>query len=200
MTRTSDQQVAGDGDAGTGRGSSRPRVVIVGAGFAGLGCARALAGTDVDVTLIDRNNYHQFLPLLYQVATAQIASDDVGTPLRNLFRGDDNVDVKQAEVVHVDAGTRTVTTADGATYTGDYLVLATGSRPNFYRTPGADKHTGQARARSGGRRGPPLQIPLHLRKVLELSTPRVAPLHLLAVKARLVGLLEADKIGRCIDT
>ena len=141
MTRTSDPQAAGGGDAGAGRGSSRPRVVIVGAGFAGLGCARALAGTDVDVTLIDRNNYHQFLPLLYQVATAQIASDDVGTPLRNLFRGDDNVDVKQAEVVHVDAGTRTVTTADGATYTGDYLVLATGSRPNFYRTPGADKHT-----------------------------------------------------------
>ena len=53
--------------------AARPRVVIVGAGFAGLGCARELAGTDVDVTLIDRNNYHQFLPMLYQVATAQLA-------------------------------------------------------------------------------------------------------------------------------
>jgi NADH dehydrogenase len=120
---------------------ARPRVVIVGAGFAGLGCARELAGTDVDITLIDRNNYHQFLPLLYQVATAQLASDDVGTPLRNLFRKEDNIDVVQAEVVGVDPETRTVTTADGASYTGDYLVLATGARANFYRTPGADEHT-----------------------------------------------------------
>jgi NADH dehydrogenase len=121
-------------------GPARPRVVIVGAGFAGLGCARELAGTDVDVTLIDRNNYHQFLPLLYQVATAQIATHDVGTPLRNSFRHDENIDVKQAEVVAVDPATRTVTTADGASYTGDFLVLATGARANFYRTPGADEH------------------------------------------------------------
>ena len=121
-------------------GPARPRVVIVGAGFAGLGCARELAGTDVDVTLIDRNNYHQFLPLLYQVATAQIATHDVGTPLRNSFRHYENIDVKQAEVVAVDPATRTVTTADGATYTGDFLVLVTGARANFYRTPGADEH------------------------------------------------------------
>jgi NADH dehydrogenase len=127
-----------DDPAGTG---ARPRVVIVGGGFAGVACARELAGTDVDVTLIDRNNYHQFQPLLYQVATAQLAPIDVGTPLRNLFRKDRNVDVKQAEVTEVDVAGRTVRTADGLSWTGDHLVLATGAQPNFYRTPGAAEHS-----------------------------------------------------------
>jgi NADPH-dependent 2,4-dienoyl-CoA reductase/sulfur reductase-like enzyme len=121
MTPTDEQTTTG-ADGATGAAGSPVRVVIVGGGFAGLGCARELASTDVEVTLIDRNNYHQFQPLLYQVATAQIASDDVGTPLRNMFRGDANVDVKQAEVTEVDVATRTVTTADGLSWTGDYLV------------------------------------------------------------------------------
>ena len=70
-------------------------VVIVGGGFAGVGCARRLAGrSDVRVTLIDRNNYHQFQPLLYQVATSQLASSDIAYSLRKLFRDDANVDVK----------------------------------------------------------------------------------------------------------
>ncbi|MGY1641245.1 NAD(P)/FAD-dependent oxidoreductase [Geodermatophilus sp. SYSU D00703] len=120
---------------------ARPRVVIVGGGFAGVGCARELADADVDVTLIDRNNYHQFQPLLYQVATAQLAPVDVGTPLRTMFRKQGNIDVKQAEVSEVDVDSRTVSTADGLRWTGDHLVLATGAQPNFYRTPGAAEHS-----------------------------------------------------------
>ena len=114
-------------------------VVVVGAGFAGVGCTRRLAGRDgVRVTLIDRHNYHQFQPLLYQVATSQLASSDVAFSLRKLFHDDDNVDVKMADVASVDASSRTVTTTDGQRFAGDALVLAAGSQPNFFRTSGAE--------------------------------------------------------------
>ena len=117
-----------------------PSVVIVGGGFAGVGCAKALAEHDVDVTLIDRNNFHQFQPLLYQVATAQASPADVATPLRDLFRKHPRVTVKKATVTHVDPATRTVSTAEGAEFSGDYLVLAAGTGPNFFGVPGADEH------------------------------------------------------------
>jgi NADH dehydrogenase len=112
--------------------------VIVGGGFAGVGCGRELAKHDVDTIVIDRNNYHQFQPLLYQVATDQLAPADIAKPLRGVFRRDATVDVKLADVVDIDAAARTVTTADGLSYQGDHLVLAAGSRPNFFRTPGAE--------------------------------------------------------------
>jgi NADH:quinone reductase (non-electrogenic) len=116
-------------------------VVIVGGGFAGVGAARRLARhDDVRVTLIDRNNYHQFQPLLYQVATSQLAPGDIAYSLRKLFSDNLNVSVKLAEVTAIDAGTRTVTTADGESFTGDALVLAAGSQPNFFRTQGAEEH------------------------------------------------------------
>jgi NADH:quinone reductase (non-electrogenic) len=115
-------------------------VVIVGAGFGGLGCARELAKheDDVRVTLIDRHNYHQFLPLLYQVATYQLASADVSSDIRQLFRKHDNVSVKLGAVASVEPSSRTVTMDDGQTYAGDYLVLAAGSQANFFDTPGAE--------------------------------------------------------------
>ena len=116
-------------------------VLIVGGGFAGLGCAQGLAGQDgVHVTLIDRNNYHQFQPLLYQVATSQLAPSDIAHSLRAVFDSDDNVDVKLAEIAEVDPVTRTVTSADGQRWSGDVLVLAAGSQPNFFDTPGATDH------------------------------------------------------------
>jgi NADH:quinone reductase (non-electrogenic) len=123
-------------------GNGQRHVVIVGGGFAGVGCARELAKHDaVRVTLLDRNNYHQFQPLLYQVATSQLAPSDIAYSLRKLFRERPNVDVKLAEITAVDPATRTVTSADGQAWTGDALVLAAGSRPNFFRTPGADRHS-----------------------------------------------------------
>src|SRR6185437_3665135 len=102
-------------------------VVIVGGGFAGVACARRLAddgGDDVRVTLVDRNNYHQFQPLLYQVATSQLASSDIAYSLRRLFADDANVDVKLGEVSSIDTATKTVVTSDGQSYSGDALVLA----------------------------------------------------------------------------
>ncbi len=125
----------------TDPGPRAPHVVIVGAGFGGLACAKALGKRGVDVTLIDKNTYHQFLPLLYQVATAQLPPLEIMRPLRGLLRKLPSVKVKQGEVVAVDPETRTVTTRDGHTFTGSQLVLAMGSRPNFFGVPGADVHT-----------------------------------------------------------
>jgi len=118
------------------------RVVIVGGGFAGLGCAQRLADhDDVEITLIDRNNYHQFQPLLYQVATSLLSGSDIAHSLREVFADQDNVDVKLAEISAVDIAAKTVTSTDGDTWTGDALVLAAGSQPNFFGTPGAVEHS-----------------------------------------------------------
>src|SRR5690242_11203053 len=117
-------------------------VVIVGGGFAGLGCAQKLADhDDVHVTLLDRNNHHQFQPLLYQVATSQLAPSDVAHSLRSVFPGKGNVDVKLADIASIDTAAKTVTAVDGEKWTGDALVLAAGSQPNFFGTPGADEHS-----------------------------------------------------------
>jgi NADH:quinone reductase (non-electrogenic) len=113
-------------------------VLIVGGGFAGLGCAQRLAGhDDIRVTLIDRNNYHQFQPLLYQVATSQLAPSDIAHSLRSVFAEQKNVDVKLAEISEVDPEARTATSTDGERWDADVLVLAAGSQPNFFGTPGA---------------------------------------------------------------
>ena len=116
-------------------------VVIVGGGFGGIGCARRLAHhEDVRVTLIDSNNYHQFQPLLYQVATSQLASSHIAFSLRKLFRKHPNVSVKLAEVASVDPATHTVVTTDGAEHTGDAVVIAAGAVPKKFGTPGAAEH------------------------------------------------------------
>ena len=116
-------------------------VVIVGGGFAGFACARELAKrNDVRITLIDKNNYHQFQPLLYQLATAVLGTDDIATPLRTFFRGHPNVEVKLAEVTAADPKTRTVGTRDGGSYRGDFLVFAAGSQANFFGTAGAKEN------------------------------------------------------------
>ena len=117
---------------------ARRHVVIVGGGFAGLGCAQELADHDgVRVTLIDRNNYHQFQPLLYQVATSLLAPSDIAHSLREVFADQDNVDIKLAEISSIDPGTKTVKSTDGQEWTADAVVLAAGSQPNFFGTPGA---------------------------------------------------------------
>jgi len=116
-------------------------VIVIGGGFAGVGCARRLDGRDgVRLTLVDRNNYHQFQPLLYQVATSQLAPSDIVYSLRKLFRDSRNVDVKLAQIASLDPATHSVTTTDGERLEGDVLVLAAGSQPNFFHTPGAEEH------------------------------------------------------------
>jgi NADH dehydrogenase len=123
-------------------GDQPAHVVIVGGGFAGVACARRLAGQPgVRVTLLDRNPYHQFQPLLYQVATAELTPDDIRFDLAAMFAKDDNVEVRTAEVTAVDPSAPSVTLDGGEVVAGDVVVLAAGSQPNFFHTPGADRHT-----------------------------------------------------------
>jgi NADH:ubiquinone reductase (H+-translocating) len=117
-------------------------VIVVGGGFAGLGCVRKLARQrDVRITLLDRNNYHQFQPLLYQLATSQLGTSSIAVSLRRVFHKDPNVNIKLAEVASLDPATCTVTATDGESWAGDAVVLAAGSVPNFFGTPGADTNS-----------------------------------------------------------
>jgi NADH dehydrogenase len=127
----------------------RPRVVIVGAGFGGLACARELADAPVDVTIVDRHNFHTFLPLLYQVATAGLNPADVAYPVRGIFQQQQNVSFRHAEVAGVDWRQRHVVFADGTDLAFDHLVIAAGSATNFFGVIGAG--TMPSRSTRGGR-------------------------------------------------
>jgi NADH dehydrogenase len=118
--------------------TARPRVVVVGAGFGGLATARALGDSAVDVQLIDRENYHAFLPLLYQVATSGLSAQDVTHPVRSILRSLPNARFRMGEVAGIDLAGRTVATRDGARIAYDALVLAAGSRTEYYGNDGAE--------------------------------------------------------------
>jgi NADH dehydrogenase len=110
---------------------ARRSVVIVGAGFGGLRVARRLKGAPVDVTIVDRRNYHVFIPLLYQVATAGLEAEEIAQPVRKILRTTPNVRFRLATVTAVDLARRLVTT-DAGDLPYDYLVLAAGSVTNYF--------------------------------------------------------------------
>ncbi len=120
--------------------NNRPRVAIVGAGFGGLEVAEQLAHVPVDVTLIDRNNYHTFQPLLYQVASSLLNAEDVQRTVRGMFRRQENVTFRMATVSGIDVAGRTIHLEDGNQAAYDYLVLAGGAKVNYFNTPGAAEH------------------------------------------------------------
>jgi NADH:ubiquinone reductase (H+-translocating) len=109
----------------------RPRVVIVGAGFGGLSAAKALARTPVDVTVIDRRNYHLFQPLLYQVATAGLSPADIASPIRAILRHQANATVMLATITGIDMARREVLSGTRR-IPFDYLILATGARHAYF--------------------------------------------------------------------
>ena len=117
--------------SGTGPSSPRPHVVVVGGGFGGLYAARALAPAGLDVTLIDRHNYHLFQPLLYQVASAALSAGDIAAPIRSLFRRYKNVRVLMGEVTDFDLAGKRVMTTDGD-YRYEYLVVAAGATGTYF--------------------------------------------------------------------
>ena len=131
-----DQQSSGAFECFWGSAPDRPRVVIVGAGFAGVAAAKALADSDVEILLLDRRNHHIFQPLLYQVATAVLAPSDVATPIRTLAAKQPNLTVELAEVTAISPTARTVTATlldNRSVEIGfDYLVVATGVRPSYF--------------------------------------------------------------------
>jgi len=118
----------------------RPHVIIVGAGFGGLRAARELANAPVRVTLIDRNNYHLFQPLLYQVATAGVAPDEIAYPVRAIFRRQKNLDFRMCEVEAVDLAQRSLRTSSGD-LAYDYLILAVGGTTNYFGLDSLAQHS-----------------------------------------------------------
>jgi NADH dehydrogenase len=121
--------------------TDRHRVVVIGAGFGGLRVARGLADAPVDVTIVDANNFHTFQPLLYQVATAGLDTDDIAYPVRGIFRRQANVDVRLASVTAVDLDGRRVHTDRGEPLAYDTLVVAAGTVSHDFGIPGVAEHT-----------------------------------------------------------
>ena len=118
----------------------RPHVVIVGSGFGGLNAATRLAREPVDITVVDRDNYHGFWPLLYQVATAGLGADDIAHPIRSIYSGFQNVTVRLGTVTDVDLDERLVEVDGEPSLRYDYLVLAAGSSTSDFGIPGVEEH------------------------------------------------------------
>jgi NADH dehydrogenase len=116
-----------------------PTVVVVGAGFGGLRAARALRRAPVQVVLLDRNNYHLFQPLLYQVATAGLEPEEIAKPARAILRGQKNFDFRMVEVTRVDVAAKRLETSAGP-IAYDFLVLAPGGETNFFGLESMQRH------------------------------------------------------------
>jgi NADH dehydrogenase len=125
--------------------SAQPRVVIVGCGFAGLRLAQSLADAPVQVVMVDRNNYHNFQPLLYQVATGALEADNIAYPVRKIFAGQKNFYYRMADVKGVVPAANTLQTSVGD-IRYDYLVLATGSLTNFFGIESIEKNAMQIKS------------------------------------------------------
>ena len=119
--------------------SKKPRVVVIGAGFGGLWAVRTLAGAPCDILVLDRNNYHTFLALLYQVAAAELEAEDIAYPVRSIFAKLPAVDFALAQARRIDIEKRLVET-DNQVFPYDYLILATGSVPHTFGIRGVEEH------------------------------------------------------------
>lgn len=120
--------------------SKQPKVLIIGAGFAGLNAAKALKREPVDVLMVDQHNYHTFQPLLYQVATAGLEIGDIAHQVRDVFRNQKNFQFRHGTVTGVDWTNKEVQLADGASLSFDYLILGIGAVYNDFGVPGVKKH------------------------------------------------------------
>lgn len=135
MSELTNQKQGQGARQASGQRARRPRVVIVGGGFAGIHAARGLASLPVDVTVLDRRNHHTFQPLLYQVALAVLSPADIAQPIRTILRRQGNTEVLMDEVVGIDVGARQVRLASGSQVAYDYLVLATGATHSYFGNP-----------------------------------------------------------------
>ena len=112
--------------------ASRPKVVIIGAGFAGIAAVRALQGSDAEITLVDRNNHHLFQPFLFQVATSILEPAEIATPIRSLLKEMPNVRVEMREATHIDTARQVVVMNEGGDLAYDIIVVATGARTSYF--------------------------------------------------------------------
>lgn len=121
-------------------GSDTPHVVILGAGFGGLEAAKTLQDDPVRVTLVDRNNYHKFQPLLYEVAMAGLEPDDIAHNVRNIFQGEETVHFRLGTATNIDKEAQLVYVKGGEPIPYDYLITATGAVSNDFGIPGVQEH------------------------------------------------------------
>jgi NADH dehydrogenase len=112
--------------------NSRPRIVVIGAGFAGMAVVHALRDTEAYITLVDRNNHHLFQPFLFQVATSILEPAEIAAPIRSLVHDMANVEVEMREAKRVDASRRVVVMSEGGDLAYDILVVATGARTSYF--------------------------------------------------------------------
>ncbi len=117
-----------------------PHVVIVGGGFAGVSAARELAHRPVRVTIVDRHNFHTFLPLLYQVATAGLEPADVAYPIRTIFGHAENIRFRHGTVADLDRARRVVVLEDASELAYDHVIVTTGATASYFDIPGAARH------------------------------------------------------------
>ena len=127
-------------DAAAGETPGRPRVLVLGGGFAGIGATKKLEDADVDVVVVDKHDYHTFQPLLYQLATGLLDTTAVGHSLRDLVKNQDNTTIHKAPITGIDLGAKEVTFSGLAPSTYDFLVLALGAEVTFFGTEGAAEH------------------------------------------------------------
>src|SRR6476620_8580632 len=180
-------------DARWRKGGAMTKVVVIGGGMAGVACASELGDKGVDVVLVDRHNYLQFQPLLYQVASSQLPAEDVARPLRVVFSDQPTVRVVQSDVTAIDFGTRAVTTTEGDLGPADYLVLAAGAQPNFFGVTGASEHSFPLYSVKDAER-----LRLHLRDQLRLHCapePPAEPLNVVIVGGGPTGVETAGAIA-----
>jgi len=169
------------------------RVVVVGGGMAGVACARELGGKGIEVLLIDQNDYLQFQPLLYQVASSQLPAEDVARPLSEVFDDQPSVTVVRSPVTDIDFATRRVTTENDTYEAADYLVLAAGAQANFFGVRGADEHSFPLYSVADAER-----LRLHLHGLLQVHCapdPKPEPLTVVVVGGGPTGVETAGAIA-----
>ena len=120
------------GDATSASRTSRRKVVVIGAGFAGMAVVRELRDSDAEVTLVDRNNHHLFQPFLFQVATSILEPAEIATPIRSLLKDMPNVRVEMREAKRIDTSRRVVVMSEGDDLAYDILVIATGAQTSYF--------------------------------------------------------------------
>jgi len=145
-------------------------VLVVGGGLAGVACAHRLGDEGHPVVLLDRHDYHQFQPLLYQVATAQLPAEDIARPHRGIFRDYPMVQTVTSPVVKVSLDERSVQLEDGSVLTGTHVVVAAGAQPNFFGVPGAAEHAFPLYSVVDAER-----LRLHLRDLLQKAAAGAGP-------------------------
>lgn len=168
-------------------------VVILGGGLAGVACARVLGAEGLRVTLVDRNDYTQFQPLLYQVATSQLCAEDIARPLATVFAELPTVGVVLADVESTRLSDRTLVCRDGTTLPGEHLVIAAGARPNFFGVAGADEYSFPLYSVTDAER-----LRLHLRELLD-NPGEEGALDIVVVGAGPTGVETAGALAELIQ-